>query len=89
MPWRSLKVAGSLFLVQMSGYFTKALCPSWMRPGLPRPVSVSSGRQACSEDAAAGPGPGAGMLCVLFKQWLVSLQVLRRQEKEVAACLHS
>lgn len=89
MPWRSLKVAGSLFLVQMSGYFTKALCPSWMRPGLPRPVSVSSGRQACSEDAAAGPGPGAGMLCVLFKHWLVSLQVLRRQEKEVAACLHS
>lgn len=43
-----------------------------------RPVSVSAqaGRQACSEDAAAGlgPGTGTGMLCVLFKHWLVSVQ---------------
>lgn len=27
-------------------------------------ICVSSGRQACSEDAAAGWGPRAGMLCV-------------------------
>lgn len=29
------------------------------------------------------------MLCVLFKQWLVSVQAWRSRGKEVAACLHS
>lgn len=69
----------------------KALCPLWMTLAVVRPVSVSSqaGRQACSEDAAAGWGPGTGMLCVLFKQWLVSVQAWRSRGKEVAACLHS
>lgn len=62
-----------------------------MTPTVVRPVSVSAqaGRQACSEDAAAGRGPGTGMLCVLFKQWLVSVQAWRSGGKEVAACLHS
>lgn len=69
----------------------KALCLLWMTLAVVRPVSVSAqaGRQACSEDAAAGRGPGTGMLCVLFKQWLVSVQAWRSGGKEVAACLHS
>lgn len=73
----------------------KALCLLWMTLAVVRPVSVSAqagrqaGRQACSEDAAAGQGPGTGMLCVLFKQWLVSVQAWRSWGKEVAACLHS
>ena len=57
----------------------KALCALGMTLAVVRPVSVSAqaGRQACSEDAAAGRGPGTGMLCVLFKQWLVSVQAWR------------
>lgn len=69
----------------------KALCVLWMTLAVVRPVSVSAqaAGQACSEDAAAGRGPGTGMLCVLFKQWLVSVQAWRSWGKEVAACLHS
>lgn len=33
-------------------------------------TSLCAGMLACSEDAAAG----VGMLCVLFKQWLVSVR---------------
>ncbi|KAK1881512.1 Transcription factor 7-like 2 [Dissostichus eleginoides] len=39
--------------------------------------AAAAAGQACSEDAAAGRGPGTGMLCVLFKQWLVSVQAWR------------